>query len=138
MPALLSWPFRGWRVALLLVATACATPGRAKADCGDHVLILNGPTVNTGDPTPTTPGTAQSAAPHKKKAPCSGPNCSRSPQRQTPPPAPAPTPGPQGKEAAHTGAAEAPTAGPPGRVYDSTSPPPVRRADPIFHPPRIG
>jgi hypothetical protein len=121
---------RGWRAALLLVAVACATPGRAKAECGDHVTILNGPAANSDG--------ASAAAPAPQKVPCSGPNCSRAPQRQDPDPAPAPTSGPEGKEAAvPAGSAEERDSGS-ARVSDLAPGALVRRPTSIFHPPRLG
>ena len=88
--------FRGWRAALLLVVVACATPGRATAECGDHVTVLNGQATNALHATPAPVGT-----PASPKVPCSGPNCSRLPDRPAPLPAPAPVSGPHGKELAH-------------------------------------
>jgi hypothetical protein len=73
--------FRGWRAALLLVAAAFATPGRATAECGDHVVILTAP---LGEHRPATAGSHTDAPPRPVKVPCHGPDCSA-------PPAPADT-----------------------------------------------
>lgn len=121
---------RGGRAALLLVVTACATPGRASADCGDHVVVL-------------APGAAAhdaGATGHRERpqAPCSGPNCSRAPERHAPQPAPVASPAPHGKEAAHATAPAAPDDRTASRPPEFTSPRPLRRAVPIFHPPRAG
>lgn len=124
--------FRGWQAALLLVAVACASPGRAAAECGDHVVILTNPTNQDGHATPAT-------ADVPPKAPCSGPNCSRPPERPAPPLAPVSVSGPHGKEAAPLlGAVEPPDLAPSSRAADLTSPRPIRRATSVFHPPRAG
>ena len=74
-------PFRGWRAALLLVSAACASPGRASAECGDHVIILNGPAAaNSKAPSAPTPD----ALPAAPRPPCHGPNCSGSPAPKAP------------------------------------------------------
>jgi hypothetical protein len=123
---------RGWRAALLLVAVACATPGRARAECGDHVTILNGPVAKFDG------ASAAGHTPGPQKAPCSGPNCSRSPQRQAPDPAPAPTSGPQGKEAAVAAGSADERDGASARAPDPVPGSLVRRTTSIFHPPRLG
>src|SRR6266511_4564904 len=86
---------RGWRAALLLVVVACASPSRASAECGSHVLVLNAPTDGENHAMPVA-----GEMPASPKAPCSGPNCSRTPDHHTPPFAPVVTPDPGGKEAA--------------------------------------
>jgi hypothetical protein len=77
--------------------------------------------------------------PTSPKAPCSGPNCSRTPDHHTPSPfAPVVTPDSTAKEAAHaSGAIELPDGAPayPERLLSSTS---ISRTSSIFHPPRIG
>jgi hypothetical protein len=128
--------FRAWRAALLLVAAACASPGRASAECGDYVVVLNGQTLtHSAERPPSTSLTRE--APADPKGPCSGPNCSRSPDHPVPPFAPAPAPGPHGKEAAQTLGSDEPAECRSSRLDDFISPRPVRRAVSIFHPPRI-
>jgi hypothetical protein len=129
----LSPVFRGWRAALLLVAVACASPDRASAECGDHVVILNAaPQVNPDGRAAT--GVAE--RPASPKAPCSGPNCSRAPERHAPPFAPVSTSAPQGKEVVQVLDSVEPADGATTRVRDFISPRPVRRAASVFHPPR--
>lgn len=135
MPSTLPWPFRRWRVALLLVVIACATPGRASAECGDHVRILNGATADSSDN--GTPAATDTPSPAPGKAPCSGPNCSQAPERHSPPFAPAPPDSPQGKDVARLlGSVAMPDRGS-APVGDFASPLPVRRPSSIFHPPRV-
>ncbi|QJW97799.1 hypothetical protein [Frigoriglobus tundricola] len=125
-------PFRGWRAALLLAAAACATPGRATAECGDHVTIL---TPRANPSAPATPAPIEAPAP--LKAPCSGPNCSRLPDRHAPPVAPAPVSEAFGKELAQLLGLFDPLDGVPAwRVPALSSSRPVSRAPSIFHPPR--
>lgn len=136
MSSALPWPFRRWRVALLLVVIACATPGRVSAECGDHVQILNATALDNGDNATSATTVAQSQ--ETEKVPCSGPNCSRAPERHSPPYAPAPPTAPQGKDAARLlGIVDTPDtdSAPAG---DFTSSLPVRRPSSIFHPPRAG
>jgi hypothetical protein len=133
-PPLLA-PFRGWRAALLLVAAACATPGRAAAECGDHVVILNGPHARANPGHAAPPAADESPAPAR---PCSGPNCSRRSGHHPAPPAPVPNTGPGGKEVAPILGAVEPPDGASARFDDCTSPRPIRRASTVFHPPRFG
>ncbi|QJW93285.1 hypothetical protein FTUN_0791 [Frigoriglobus tundricola] len=122
---------RGWRAAWLLVVLACAKPGRAAAECGDHVTILN-TQVNPTDATASSP----SGTPAPLNAPCSGPNCSRLPDRH-PPLAPAPVSEPSGKEAAAIlGLLGAPDLARFALAPAATSHRPIARATAIFHPPR--
>src|SRR5262249_7360654 len=93
---------RGWRAALLLAAVAFLTPGRAMAECGDYLTLGSkaGRQHAEHQATPTgaaTETTQQSPAPSK---PCSGPNCSNAPVRESPPIPPAPSVTGQAKEAA--------------------------------------
>src|SRR5581483_12182218 len=88
---------RGWRAALPLVAVACFSPGRAAAECGDYVTILNGPAVSGHHAMPE-------GGPAPAKPPCHGPNCSGSPVREPAPLAPVVPAGSQAKELTeHTG-----------------------------------
>lgn len=124
--------FRGWRAALLLVAVACLSPGRAEAGCGDHVTILNAP----ANPDHVRPGTPETPAP---APPCEGPNCSGNPSRDLPPLAPVTVAGPQVKEVVHNLAlVGAPDGLRPPFNRDLTSPRPISRASSVFHPPRRG
>jgi len=127
-------PFRGRCAALLLVAAACATPGRATAECGDYVAILNA-RAHSGGLTPPAP----IEAPAPLEAPCSGPNCSRRPDRHAPPLAPAPVSETFGKELAQVfGPFDPLDVVPASRAPALISPRPVSRASSIFHPPRAG
>jgi hypothetical protein len=126
--------FRGWRAALLLVVIACATPGRAAAECGDYVTVLNDQATNVRHAMPAPVG-----APASPKAPCSGPNCSRLPDRHAPLPAPAPVSVPHGKELAHVlGLLDPPDLAASSRTSAYISSRPISRATSIFHPPRAG
>src|SRR5262245_34061869 len=131
---------RGWRVALLL-AVACLTPGRASAECGDYVTILNGPGASAHQP---MPGANDGATPNHEntpspvKPPCHGPNCSSTPDLPFPPLAPIAPVGTQVKElTGHLHPATEADAGP-GRAFDrdTTSARPIRRASSVFHPPQ--
>jgi hypothetical protein len=95
MTSLLPSLLRGWRAALVLAVVACASPGRATAACGDHVVILN---QNTSDTDGRPLLAAEAADRPTPRKPCSGPNCSGAPERPAPPSAPAPSSGPDGKE----------------------------------------
>jgi hypothetical protein len=130
---------RGWRAALLLVAVACATPGRAAAECGDHVIILNAKASASRDGR-ATPSSTEGAAesPVAPRPPCSGPNCSSAPERHPPPSAPVPSSGPTGKEAAQALVQIEQPDRASARVGDLMSPRPIRRASSVFHPPRVG
>jgi hypothetical protein len=143
--------FRDWRAAVLLLATACASPDRAAGECGDHVTILttNNPTSapdrTAGRAAPTAPAHATPTAttsatepPVRSKRPCSGPNCSRGSDRFPTPPAPVPTSGPHVKEVAQLLDPVEQPDHESARAGDFTSPVPIRRASSIFHPPRVG
>jgi hypothetical protein len=125
---------RGWRAALVLAVVACASPARATAGCGDHVVVLNQNAPSAGAHESLAPGGTDHPLPQK---PCSGPNCSRAPERQAPA-APAPDSGPDGKDSLQAPATFEPPDGAPSRQRDFTSPVPLRRAASIFHPPRVG
>jgi hypothetical protein len=130
--------FRGWWAALLLVVVACASPGRATAECGDYVVILNtnDPASPDGRATPFSTPTGSVEHPASPKVPCSGPNCSRSPERHPAPFAPVSPPGPHGKEVVQTLGSVEPTDSASSRICDFISPRPIRRASSVFHPPR--
>src|SRR4051812_25963603 len=83
---------RGWRAAVLLAVTACATPDRATASCGDYLTLHSG--SDHVAEYPTLPKT-DSSDPHP---PCHGPNCSNAPVHHPVPLAPATISGPQAKE----------------------------------------
>jgi hypothetical protein len=135
MTSLLPSLCRGWRAGLVLAAVACAAPARATAGCGDHVVILTQGAPGADARESFAPAGTDHALPQK---PCSGPNCSRAPERQAPPSAPAPNSGPDGKESLQVqGAVESPDGASSPRC-DSRSAVPVRRATSIFHPPRAG
>ena len=125
----LSSLIRNGRAALLLVAVACLTPDRAFAECGDHVTILPAATIQGGQT--VTPDTPAPAVP----APCHGPNCSRRPDRPLPPSAVAP-PTMSATEAALPSAAGPPLTARGAFARDNSSPEPIRRPLPVFHPPR--
>jgi hypothetical protein len=134
MPFSLPSPFRGWRAALLLVVIACASPNRATAECGDYVVVLNAndPASPDGRATPT----GMLDHPASPEVPCSGPNCSRAPDRHPAPLAPVSTAGPHGKEVVQTLGSVEPSDRASSRLCDSISPRPIRRASSVFHPPR--
>jgi len=118
------------RTALLFVVVAYLTQGRASAECGDYVTVVNGPTASAHQTTP------QEQAP--AKPPCHGPNCSGSPVHEPSPLAPVVPAGSQAKELTqHPGTASASDASP-GSALDreSTSARPIRHASAVFHPPR--
>ena len=134
MRFLLSSLIRSWRAALLLVVAACATPDRASAECGDHVIILNAPASSNHD---AMPGAAE--MPKPIKLPCHGPNCSGSPTHDFPPLAPVAPVSSQLKELAQclisVGDVDAPR---PSFDRDMSSLRPTHRASSVFHPPRVG
>jgi len=130
--------FHGWRVALLLVVVACASPGRVSAECGDHVVILNANATSQPDRASSPPAAEKTDLPALPKAPCTGPNCSRVPERHSLPFAPVSTSGPQAKEVAQLSALVTSTDCAATSFDDFISARPVRRATSIFHPPRIG
>jgi hypothetical protein len=127
---------RGWRAALLLVVLACATPGRASAECGDHVLILNQPTARADQGGHAAPASDAPAAP--PRAPCSGPNCSQGSDRHPAPFTPASPPGPHGKEVAQLLESVEQPDGLSVRACDFLSSRPIRRVSAVFHPPPLG
>jgi hypothetical protein len=122
--------FRGWRVALLLVAGALLSPQRASAECGSHVTVLNPTAESQHDAMPPTSG-------EPVKMPCQGPNCSGAPERHVPPPAPPAPTGGQVKELV-PGSGLSHSADPSPSPFDRarTTARPVHRALSIFHPPR--
>jgi hypothetical protein len=128
-------PWRDWRAAVLLVAVACASPDRASAACGDHVTVLAPAAAASPDSRETTPPGAAELPP-APKLPCSGPNCTRAPERNAPPFAPAPTAEPPVKEVLQTLDAVEQSDGSSSRLSEFTPPFPVGRASSIFHPPR--
>ncbi|QEL13527.1 hypothetical protein [Limnoglobus roseus] len=127
------WPLlelvRPWRAALLLVLLACASPGRAAAECGNYVIILNGPAAAAPTATPDHPA---------PPLPCSGPNCSRKPEQHAPLPVPVAPTGPQGKDVTPAAGTVEPAHRPVVRAEYSLSARPIRRATAIFHPPQCG
>jgi hypothetical protein len=131
MTASLTSVLRCWRAGVVLVAVACLAPGRASAGCGDYVTIIDA----SGNPAHNV-----AADDHGTPPPCQGPNCSGSPVREAPPLAPAAPAGGQPQELTpHPGPAGGPDAGPAATLgRDSTSPRPIRRPSPVFHPPRAG
>lgn len=134
MVSLLRSLFRGWRAAVLLVVVACATPDRATAGCGSHVVVLN--PMTSFDSTEHAPRAPMDLTERPKgpQKPCSGPNCSRAPDPA--PFAPAPLSAPRTMDASPVlGSAD--RADLSARVCESTSPRPVRRSADIFRPPPL-
>lgn len=122
--------FRGWRVALLLVAGALLSAQNASAtECGSHVTVLNPTAESKHDATPRTDGQGQPAKP-----PCNGPNCSGAPERHAPPAPPAPTGAPLKALMSGDLISADPSPGGPNRA--DTTAIPIRRSLSIFHPPR--
>jgi hypothetical protein len=130
-------------VAFAIAVSLAASAGRAAAECGDYVTILNG-SGSSGHQSGTrsghdaVPGGTPTPAP--AKPPCHGPNCSGSPAREAPPLAPVAPTGTQAKELTqHLGPVNSPDAEP-GSAFDRdiTSHRPIRRASSVFHPPRLG
>ena len=127
---------RGWRAALLLAAVALSTPGTASAGCGDYISYPNShPDAHAAPMAPA----ADDPTPTPAKAPCNGPTCSGAPVREFPPVPPAPVTNPTKDQARHPGLTD-PPGEEPGSAFDRdlNSPRPVRRANSIFHPPRLG
>ena len=144
MSSSLPSPFRGWRAAVLLVAVACASPNRVRAECGEYVTVLSANTKTCaadrieGRATPfAIPTTDTAESPARPKGPCSGPNCSGRPDHHPTPFAPVPPSGPHAKEVAQLLGAVAPSQGASSRLGDFISPRPIRRASSVFHPPRL-
>lgn len=86
---------KGWRVpvsfpstlfrvgrAVVLVAVVCLASGRARAECGSHVVILNAP--GTQDSSDSHAPRTTNALSDTSAPPCSGPNCSGRPERAPP------------------------------------------------------
>ena len=123
--SLLSRVLRAAGVALLPVVALAVGTGRAAAECGSYVTILD------------DQGRVQTPADHSPipKAPCHGPNCHGTPAAPTPIP-PAPTgPAPDAKALVVLDGTH------PGDPSDGLFPtdvagPVVGRPNPIFHPPR--
>jgi hypothetical protein len=139
MPPLARW----WRTALPLVALAVLTPGVAKAECGDYVIIRNAPAQSGRHHSPPADAdypAADHQTPAPAKPPCHGPNCSGNPGREAPPMVPAPVSGPHPKQPAQPVEPPAGITPEPGLDFDSSllSVHPVSRAESIFHPPRHG
>lgn len=125
-----------WAVAVL--AAVCQSPTRAEAGgCGDHSPDSFA-AFALADPIAPPPA-AQNPTPAPKPAtPCQGPNCSRVPVNKGLPVPPAPAPAPVDKELVK-GLAVVETPGPtPFALIEPTSARPIRRANAIFHPPRLG
>jgi hypothetical protein len=123
--SLLSRVLRAAGVAILPVVALAVGTGRAAAECGSYVTILD------------DQGRVQTPADHPPmpQAPCHGPNCHSTPAAPAPVP-PAPTgPAPDAKALGILDAAEPgrPSAGlhPAGAAGSA-----VGRPNPIFHPPR--
>lgn len=138
MTRALSFPIRDGRAALLLVAVACFSPGRASAECGDYVTILNAP-ANHPHAAPQPEHHPATEPPAPVKPPCHGPNCSGAPNRELPPLAPVATTAPAVKDLARLLGPIDPDSHVRGRFErDHSSPRPVRRPSDVFHPPRHG
>jgi hypothetical protein len=122
--------FRDVRVPLLLVVGALLSPQQATAGCGDYVTVLN-PTAESRSEPVVPPVTSGDPA----KPPCSGPNCSRAPERHTPPVPPAPVVSAAKDLVSGAGLV---VAEPPHTSIECTSPTahPIRRPSSVFHPPR--
>lgn len=126
---------RYWRAGLLLAVGIAFTPGRARAECGDYITIHN-----------AAPGSHHSQTTHNNlgertpfKLPCHGPNCSRSPERQSPPFAPPVVVGsPVKEQAQHVTAIDNDGTSSSSFARDNTSFRPIDRASSVFHPPRLG
>src|SRR5688572_25234984 len=123
--------FRGWRVALLLVAGALLSPQRASAECGSHVTVLNPTAESRHDAMPPTDGG------EPVKTPCQGPNCSGAPERHSPTPAPpAPTSGQVKELVSAAGLSDRADPSPSPFAHARTTARPIHRPLSIFHPPR--
>lgn len=146
MKSIFSSLFFGWRVALLLVAVSCLTPGQTFAECGDYVVIRNAQTGTVPHASATSrhssttspePGSDLLKIPIPAKTPCHGPNCSGAPAHEHPPLVPVTSLSNQLKKQAQSSIpveGEARTNSSFDR--DQSSPHPIRRASSVFHPPR--
>lgn len=114
----------------LLAAGVACLPGRAAAQCGDHVLIAGQPIADH----PSHPD----SSPALPKKPCHGPNCSSNPTTPTVPPT-APSDGRGSAERWAAGflaaiASDASSQTLPPLTSDAGT---VRRPDPLLDPPRV-
>lgn len=141
MVALLPPLFRDWRAALLLVAAALLSPGRAEARCGHPGSVFKSDLIAaepSAKPAQVTQSQHQPVEAPVPAVPCNGPNCSEAPDRHSPPPSTASTVEAGAKEATQVlGALEPPDDGAP-HICALTSSQPIRFASAIFHPPRVG
>jgi hypothetical protein len=135
---------RAWRAVTLLVVVVCLSPGRAAAQCGDYVKILNDVNLNNSPlhdaplARQHTTGRANESQPAPQK-PHHCPKCSNSPSRDVPsaPPAPPSTTVSVKVSPRHAAAEDFADKLTSAFERDFTSMRPIRRASKVFHPPRL-
>jgi hypothetical protein len=130
-----------WRAVLPLFAVVLLSPGRASAECGDYITI-RGSTSNTqlshSMPFVDRMGLYEVGFSIPIKKPCQGPNCSSSPQRESPPITPVFPVSARVKELVKQAELTDDT---PARnsslLGDDFAQKPIDRAFSIYHPPRV-
>jgi hypothetical protein len=120
--------FRRVGVAVVVVGALTLASGRAPADCGDHVTILDG---QTADRVWNGPGTVHD----QPKPPCHGPSCSNQPSTPFAPPI-APANHFTDVKACPAGAVDQDEGDSRGVAPPESHLAPVDRPTSIFHPPR--
>jgi hypothetical protein len=120
--------FRRVGVAVVVAGALILASGRASADCGDHVTILDG---QTADRVSNGPG----AVPDRPKPPCHGPSCSDHPSTPFAPPI-APASQLTDVKACPVGAGDLDEGDSRGVAPRASHLAPVDRPTSIFHPPR--
>jgi len=129
---------RACGVVLAIAGGAAFSPGRAAAECGDYVHIVNGthsPTSAPGLPATLPPDAG--GQPESPRKPCDGTNCSGKPSPPAIPPG-VPSAGPSDYKSCAVGTATSPAQmiGTGWGIPVETNEPPIHRGNPIFHPPR--
>jgi hypothetical protein len=123
-------------MAFAIMAGLLLFPRAGQASCGDYVLVgqSSKPTVDGKTTTPMTDGMMPAHLPGNK-APCSGPNCGRAPERPMPVPVSVgPSPGDQWVWAGSQPVFAENNASP--HRFNTSTVRPSRRHTPLERPPR--
>ena len=123
---------RNGRAALLLVAVALLTPGRAEARCGHPNAIFKTNLIVAEASAQSAQAPTETPAPPK---PCDGSNCSEHQDHDAPPPSTAPA-APRAGEAVLNLGTQHPAAACDKFARGDSSLNPIDRAFSVFHPPR--
>lgn len=118
-------PLHVLTTAVLVAGWLAFAPGRAAAECGDHVIVAGQP----AQPDPESPP--------GPRQPCHGPNCSERPAAPLPPvTAPVTNPASQHDAATTTKHDARPSNAGARTALDDVPLPPLVLPAPIYHPPR--